>query len=257
MSELLASEVHLDREQRHLVLAARLYEHARAVKIPRLFDFSTSRVTAMERVFGVKVTDIAHMREADRWALAVSIVQALVAQPMWSKQPNALFHADPHAGNLVATDDGRLAILDWSLVGYLAKSEREKTIKLMAGALRFDAEEMANALAGLARTVRNPAALREAVDRALAKLLPARLPGFGWLIGLLDDVTISAGASFGHQMTLFRKSILTIEGVLADVCAGSSMDKITAPFGAGSAAARMVPAGLRQPALAGVRYPPV
>jgi ubiquinone biosynthesis protein len=226
VSELLANEVHLDREQRHLVLAARLYEHVHAVKIPRLFDFSTSRVTAMERVFGTKVTDTAHIAEADRWALAVSIVEALIAQPMWSRQPNALFHADPHAGNLIATDDGRVAILDWSLVGYLAKSEREKIIKLMAAALRFDADEMAHAIAGLARTVRNPVALRKAVDRALAKLLPARLPGFGWLIRLLDDVTILSGASFGEQMTLFRKSILTLEDVLADVCAGSSLDKI-------------------------------
>ena len=65
---------------------------------------------------------------------------------------------------------------------------------------------MAHALAGLARTVRNPRALRDAVGRALAKLLPAQLPGFGWLIGLLDDVTISAGANFGHQMTLFRRA---------------------------------------------------
>ena len=126
VSELLASEVHLDREQRHLALAARLYEHVRAVKIPRLFEFSTARVTAMERIFGAKVTDTAHMREADRWTLAVSIVEALVAQPMWSRQPNALFHADPHAGNLIATDDGRLAILDWSLVGYLSKIRTRK-----------------------------------------------------------------------------------------------------------------------------------
>ena len=169
VSELLATEVHLDREQRHLVLARRLYERSRAVKIPRLYEFSTARVTAMERVFGTKVTDTAHMREADRWTLAVSIVEALVAQPMWSKQPNALFHADPHAGNLIATDDGRLAILDWSLVGYLGKSEREKTIKLMASALRFDADDMARALAGLACKVPNPGALRQVVEPGASK----------------------------------------------------------------------------------------
>ena len=71
------------------------------------------------------------------------IAETLIAHPIFSAAPAALFHADPHAGNLLVTPEGRLGLLDWSLAGYLRKSDRIDLVQLLLGALTLDARRMA------------------------------------------------------------------------------------------------------------------
>jgi len=130
---LLLNEVRLDLEQAHLAAAARTYADSPAVLIPRLLPFCTPRVTAMERVHGCKVTD-ADLPAGRRRGLAEAMVEALVARPFWSDAQTAAFHADPHAGNLFFSRDGRLAILDWSLAGQLTTDDRIQMAQLLLGA---------------------------------------------------------------------------------------------------------------------------
>ena len=114
----LRDEVRLENEQRHLQLASVTYAGDENVQIPALLPDCTTRVTAMERVTGVKVTDHDLVKRTDRRRLAEKVVRALVAGPVFSPVRESMFHGDPHAGNLFLTDDQRLAILDWSLVGH-------------------------------------------------------------------------------------------------------------------------------------------
>ena len=90
----------------------------------------------------------------------------------------------------------------------------------------MDAERIANAIADMANSPPSESTLREIVDKALGKLLPAGLPGFHWLIGLMDDATMSAGVQFSGDLLLFRKSVLTIEGLIADISPGISFDRV-------------------------------
>jgi ubiquinone biosynthesis protein len=223
--ELLANEIRLDLEQQHLVEAGRFYADAEGVKVPALLPFCTPRITAMERIRGHKVTESKNMPRDARQKLASLVIEALIARPVWMPQEASLFHADPHAGNLFFTDDGQLAILDWSLVGYLGKQERIHTMQIVLGALTFDANRIAQAISAMARSTPNEQVLRQVVDRALGRLYrEQRIPGFRWLLNLLDDAMLSAGLRFGEDLLLFRKSVLTIEGVVADVSETDSLD---------------------------------
>ncbi len=224
--ELLFNEIRLDREQEHLTTAAAVYADDESVRIPALFPFCTPRITAMERIHGRKVTETGQRSEDERRKLANTVIKALIARPLWAPSSSSLFHADPHAGNLFLTDDGHLAILDWSLVGYLGKTERIQTMQVMLGALTFDAERIASAIAEMAKTPPGESTLREVVHKALGRLLPAKLPGFHWLLSLMDDATLSAGVQFSEDLLLFRKSVLTIEGLIADVSTGTSFDDV-------------------------------
>ncbi len=225
--ELLASEIRLDLEQQHLAEASRFYADAEGIKVPALLPFCTSRITAMERIRGHKVTELETMPLATRRRLASLVIEALIARPVWMPQDASLFHADPHAGNLFFTDDQQLAILDWSLVGYLGKQERIHTMQIILGALTFDARCIFHAIAAMGRSAPNEQPLRQVVDRALGRLYrEQRIPGFRWLLDLLDDATLSAGQRFGEDLLLFRKSVLTIEGVVADVSDKDSLDRL-------------------------------
>jgi ubiquinone biosynthesis protein len=117
----LRHELRLDQEQQHLAQARTFYGGEPRVQVPALFDYCTRRVTAMERVVGGKVTEHGLASRGEKRRLAELVVEALIARPVFSTAGQALFHGDPHAGNLFLTRDHRLAILDWSLVGSLGE----------------------------------------------------------------------------------------------------------------------------------------
>ena len=224
--ELLAKEVRLDLEQAHLVEAAKFYADTDKVQIPALLPCSTPSITVMERVFGTKVTDAIHLSERDRKDLAALVLRELVAKPIWSNKPWAMFHADPHAGNLFYTKDHRLAILDWSLVGHLDKTEREQTAQIVLGALNLDPTRVRQAIVDMAVSVPDQRALREVVDRSVGALYRTEPPSLHWLLDLLGDTMFKAGVAFGEDLVLFRKSVLTLEGVAADVSTGTSLSRV-------------------------------
>jgi ubiquinone biosynthesis protein len=224
--ELLANEIRLDREQQHLAQAAEFYADSERIQIPSVFPFCTPRITAMERVYGRKVTDTDSLSEDQRRQLANSIIEALIARPVWSPNESALFHADPHAGNLVFTDDERLAILDWSLASHLSKIERIHIMQLMLGALTLDARRIAREIDALALGQTDESAVRNVVEKALAKLFAGEPPGFRWAQALLDDASLSAGVRFSSELLLYRKSVLTVEGVVMDISSQTSIDHV-------------------------------
>lgn len=215
--DLLAHEVHLDKEQKHLAEAFRIYGGMQSVVIPALFPFCSPKMTAMERIQGVKVADARVKKVYSRDRLARTVADALIAVPMFSSQTEALFHADPHAGNLFLTTEGRLAILDWSLVGRLAKSARAVLAQLMLGALTLNTESMEEAVEQLTLKKADQPFLREVLCSSLRELRFGRIPGLIWLTRLLDQLVLRAGVRPAPNLLLFRKVLLTLEGVLTDL----------------------------------------
>jgi ubiquinone biosynthesis protein len=222
---LLAHEIQLDHEQVHLARAAAFYADSPAVLIPRLLPFCTPRLTAMERVEGRKVTDPGISPGARR-PLAETLIEALIAKPFWGNpQSAAHFHADPHAGNLFLTHDGRLAILDWALVIALGKTQCVAVVQAVANALAQDEAGVCRALASLGQPL-DETALRVAVAAGLRQVRQGTFPGMKWLMGLLDQLGLAGAMRFPEELTLFRKSLLTLTGVIGDIADESPMDAV-------------------------------
>lgn len=222
---LLAHEIRLDREQIHLARAAAFHADSPAVLIPGLLPFCTARITAMERIEGRKVTDPG-LSPDERQRLARLLIEALLAKPFWSNPSSAAcFHADPHAGNLFATNDGRLAILDWALVTPLDKAQRVAVVQAVASALTQDEGGMTRALAALGNPS-DPSALRAAVAAGLRQVRQGTFPGMDWLMTLLDQLGTTGAMQFPENLTLFRKALLTLTGVINDVSGQPSIDEV-------------------------------
>jgi ubiquinone biosynthesis protein len=217
----LRQEVRFDGEQRHLELARAAYADEPRVQVPALFEHCTPRVTAMERVSGGKITDHGLGCGWERRRLANLLGEALVARPFFSRAGRALFHADPHAGNLFLTGDGRLALLDWSLVGWLGEPERVAVVQALLAAATLQPGRVVALLSTLADRGRiDRPALESVVHRWVAQVRCGRFPGFTWLVGLLDEAVQTAGVRLGADLMLFRKALHTLAGVAADVGAG-------------------------------------
>ncbi|MEQ8786877.1 MAG: AarF/UbiB family protein [Pirellulaceae bacterium] len=214
----LACEVQLDREQQHLEQARAFYADDPRVLIPRLLEHCTPRVTAMERVLGEKVTEHGFEDRRQKRRLAGLVAKSLVARPIFARSGDALFHSDPHAGNMMLTQDGRLAILDWSLVGALNERERVAVVQILLGAVTLHCGRIVAVLEQLAERRRaDRELLVEVVANRLRQVRRGRFPGLTWLVGLLDDAVHLAGLRVAADLMLFRKSLHTLEGLVAEL----------------------------------------
>jgi ubiquinone biosynthesis protein len=214
----LRHEVRLDLEQCHLERAREVYQAHPRVQVPALLEHCTPRVTAMERLTGQKVTEHGLSCRYERRCLGDLVVEALIAGPIFSRAGEALFHGDPHAGNLLLTADGRLGLLDWSLVGVLGEFERTAFAQMVLGSLTLDGPRIVTALAELAEWGRiDRQALASVVDAWLGRIRQGNFPRFTSLMGLLDEAVQKGGLRVGADLLLFRKTLHTLEGVVADI----------------------------------------
>jgi ubiquinone biosynthesis protein len=225
VADLLLHEVRLGAEQEYLQQAGRQFAGYSDVLVPRLLPFCTETMTVMERVYGLKITDPHAARPWQRPGLFLSAGRALLSRVLFNRDESVLFHGDPHAGNLLATDDGRLAILDWSLAGRLTADDRVQLAQIFMGVLTRDPARIVGAITGLALEGSCESLVQRQVEAALAKRAWYRLPGPDWVMGLLDDLG-RAGIRFPSRLLLFRKAFLTAEGVLADLFPCGSLEAL-------------------------------
>lgn len=224
VQQLLTQEIRLDVEQANMRAAAAQMSHDGAVFVPRLLPWCGPGVTSMERVHGSRVND-AELSRAQGGALAREMIAALLARPFWSQADPAIFHGDLHGGNLLLAEDGRLAVLDWSLTARLAKAEREAIVAIALGALTLDQRQIIDGLARLGLRDAHCAQRVQTVSDALDALVRSGGPvGFDWLVGLLDRLALQGAGGFGAQLAVFRKSWLSLAGVLRDLDADTAPD---------------------------------
>jgi ubiquinone biosynthesis protein len=209
-----------------MVDARKECEDLSSVIVPEVYEFSTPRLTAMRRIGGTKVTDADALSAVGRRKLGNTIIKTLLAHPLWSAAPRTIFHADPHAGNLFATDDGKLAILDWSLVGHLAKNDRVQLAQILLGAFTLDASRIRQAVDELAQGRTEEAALADIVDQHLARLREGAWPGLSWAARLMNEAVTRARCRFTGDLLMFGKVLRMLEGVVADVSPECRPDRV-------------------------------
>lgn len=222
--ELLAKEIRLQIEQANLRSAAAMYAGQERILIPRVLPWCTTKLTAMQRVSGAKLTDTA-LSPARRANLASLMISALVGQPFWSRAETAMLHADLHAGNLFLTEEGRLAVLDWSLTLHLSKADRVTLVSIILGGITLDAARIRAAVAALGSMRADDPALVRLVEKALDRVvLQGRFPGFAWLLELLDELALDTATGFREDFVLFRKTWFSLSGVIHDLAGEHSPD---------------------------------
>jgi predicted unusual protein kinase regulating ubiquinone biosynthesis (AarF/ABC1/UbiB family) len=217
---LLAHELDFSREQTTLGIAARMYRSSFGIRVPRLIpELCAEGITAMSAEAGVKVTEAARRAPIRRERIAAQIVEALIAVPFFAWEDTVLFHADPHAGNLLYDEPNReLVVLDWALAEQLDRESRRQLVLLAAMTILRDREGVSSAIEALARDrgAETTAVIRRHVEGLFAKCPKGQAPGVLDAMMLLDAIALD-GVHFPPALFLFRKVLFTLEGVLHDV----------------------------------------
>ncbi len=221
---LLQHEVDFPREQATLLEAHRLYRSVPGVRIPRLIrPLCTSRITAITEERGKKVTDaVAGMPASTRTRVAEQLIEAVVAVPMFSSEKDAMFHADPHAGNLLYDKrTGELVILDWALTEQVSRDQRRHLAMLFLMTALRDPVGIFNEIQALSRNGvrRNPRqarVIRDCVSRFIDQLPLTRVPGAVDAMHLLERIAF-AGVRLPAPLIMLRKVLFTLDGIQHDI----------------------------------------
>lgn len=234
---LLGHEVDFRREQRTLEEVHRVYGSMPGVRVPRLIEpLSTATITALTHEDGVKVTRALRRQPARRVRLGERLAEALLAGPALARGEEALFHGDPHAGNVLY--DARrdeLVILDWALSERLSRAQRRHVALLASKLILRDADGISAAIDQLrlhpcAGDAAQAQTVRETVALFLRTLPLCHAPGAIDALRLLDQIA-TAGIRFPAPLVMFRKAAFTLDGVIEDV-AGTTvrLDSVLARY---------------------------
>jgi ubiquinone biosynthesis protein len=221
---LLRHEVNFSREQKTLIEARNLYRTYSKVRIPRVIrPLCTPTITALTEEKGIKVTSAAaRLPAGGRRKIAEQLIESLVAVPLFSSAQEAIFHGDPHAGNLLYDNrTGELVILDWALRERLDREQRRHLALLFLMVSLRDPLGTSNEIVALSQPRIRPSSLRErrvreAVDKFLDALPASQMPRGADAMRLLERVAIE-GAKFPSSLIMLSKVMFTLEGILGDI----------------------------------------
>ena len=221
---LLRHEVNFVREQKTLLEAWSLYRTMKGVRVPRLIQpLCTPRITALTEERGIKVTSAAARLPASRRRkVAEQLIEALVAVPLLAAQEDAIFHGDPHAGNLLYDNrTGELTIIDWALRERLSHEQRRHLALLFLMVSLRDPVGTCNEVLALSQQrVRGNSAkgqmISESVTRFLEELPVVRLPSGADAMLVLERLAMK-GVKFPGPLIMLSKVMFTLGGILGDV----------------------------------------
>lgn len=194
---------------------------AKAVKVPAPDPrLCTRRVLVMERLDGTSIGSAALLdgHRVDRSHLARALLRVVLTQIM----VDGVFHADPHPGNVLVLDDGRIGLLDFGSVGRLDPTVRSALRQLFVA---FDRQDPAAARDALLEILIPSSAVDEQrLERALGHFIAHHLgPSattdaalFGDLFRLVPD----HGLSVPPEVAAVFRCLATLEGTLTQVDPG-------------------------------------
>jgi len=142
------------------------------------------------------------------------------------------FHADPHPGNVMVLEDGRLGLLDLGSTGRLDSLEQASIAAMLTAIRRNDPELLREAVLDIA-VAREPVDERR-LERALARFMTRHL-GAGAVpnVAMLQDLVrtfLDLGIALPASTTLLFRMLVTLEGTLTTLCPGYQLIQAAQDF---------------------------
>ena len=119
----LLSELSFVTERESIERFSKNFKNDERTKVPKVFShLSNDDVLCMEFIDGFKITDFDAIQKYNLKPekLAEDCLQLFLAQIL----EHGFFHADPHAGNILVTEDGKIVFIDFGAVGTIFPADR-------------------------------------------------------------------------------------------------------------------------------------
>jgi ubiquinone biosynthesis protein len=214
----LTRELDFTREARNMMIFQKTLSYPDLMYIPEVYEvYTTPYVLTMELVEGIRL-DTLDDSPYRRKQLARNGAKIMLDQIL----RQGFFHADPHQGNLLAMEDGRLCFLDWGMTGRLTQDLRNHLIDLLQALILKDSEALMRLIPYLTADVPSDVNLNR-LERDLLDLIDSYY-GLSLkeiqigevilsLMNLLNDHRLRIRSDFA----LMSRAMLALEGLGKDL----------------------------------------
>jgi len=178
-----------------------------------IHPYVTEQVLVLEHARGVKVGADHGVEPEHAQRLARQFFRAYVRQVTVA----GIYHADPHRGNVLLTEDGRLALLDFGLLGRLDDDTRTSLALLLLAIAQNRADDVADLILSLSLTT------AESDEAGFVHALRRKLPRYHWrpLAGIragrgladLQRVCLEHGIALPTAFALVGKTLSQAEEI--------------------------------------------
>ncbi|NLE43416.1 MAG: AarF/ABC1/UbiB kinase family protein [Chloroflexi bacterium] len=184
--------------------------------IPTIYwDYTTRRILVMERLRGIKVSDIEALDVAgyDRHRIATHAARILVKEMV----EDGFFHADPHPGNFVVLPGEIIGAMDFGMVGYLSQQTRVDLARLYSLVVQMDEDSIIDQLirVGAVSYTVDRSHLRRDLVRLIRKYhgMPLGDVSLQGIMGEVLPIAFRHHINLPAELWLVGKTLTMMEGV--------------------------------------------
>lgn len=218
MEESLRGDVDFGQEMDNTERISRQLADFPCLLTPQVYrEYSTSRVLTLSFIRGRRLAalDAEGMAAIDGAAIARELLTAYLKQIV----VDGIFHADPHPGNIFITDDRRLALFDFGMVGRFDAGEKDSIINLLLAFAARQGRRVADAYLDM---IEVPAGFnRRLFERQVSNFvsryhdLSRGRIGLGTALLELLSLANSLMMPVPASMTLLAKAMFNLDGTLS------------------------------------------
>jgi predicted unusual protein kinase regulating ubiquinone biosynthesis (AarF/ABC1/UbiB family) len=215
-SETITEEMDYMQEARNADLFRQNFRKWKTIHVPQIYwTHTTARVLTMEFIRGTKVVDIEQLR-LKRFS-PVKVNRLLVRTYLKQLLEDGFFHADPHPGNLLVMDNGRLAFFDFGMTGKITPRLQSLMINAFFHVVSRDVHGLAQDLINLdfLKPGVDPEQIRPIVEGLFQHYLDLKLGevNFKELTYDLADVMYEYPFRLPANFTYIIRALMTLEGI--------------------------------------------
>jgi len=210
----------------------------RVLVIPEVHpEHFTDDVLVIERFHGTPMSSVVRGHVELPTALKQKLAKSMLHELLVQVFELGLFHADPHAGNLMLLDSGAVGLYDWGLSGELLESDRKHIAAILRSVLLLDLDQLVEALIDMAKES-GKEVRREAVMKELKNLIamvkrakenPEKRPSMQAMLEAALKAADRLGIKVPQGLLMMAKSLITIEGLAKGIDPKISLGRVATP----------------------------
>lgn len=197
------------------VIKKNLKDFHRIIIPAPILDYTTAKVLTMEYIDAVKITslhELVKMKVIEE-GLIEELFQAYLKQIII----DGFFQMDPHPGNIYLTQEGKLALFDMGMVGYLTPELQMQFLGLMMAVSEGRSEDASEYLQRMGKKLEDfdHYKLKENISKLLSPYMQADISEMpiGQLIIKIATISSEAGLIVPSVLSSIGKTLLSLREV--------------------------------------------
>ena len=184
--------------------------------IPKIYwEYTTKKLLVMEKIEGVKLSDIETIKKKNINLKKLARDGALIF--MEQVFIHNIFHGDPHPGNIIIQDDGKISYIDFGIVGYIDKLSSEFIKNILRASANKNIDRIIDSLYKIDAITdeTKEIELRKDIYYILSHYytIPMNKLNISDVLNELLLIVYKNNIKIPSQLTLLVKSMITIEGI--------------------------------------------